>query len=82
LRQQAAHAANAEDADLWRWFANLVDERRIRWCCADGSWLVSIDHRHVATETTFDNAIRSARRVAHDQRKRAAVVALPRRRVT
>jgi hypothetical protein len=62
IRQSAAIAANAEDADIWRWFAGLVDERRIRWCLADGSWLVSVDHRHVATDKSFDQAIRVARR--------------------
>jgi hypothetical protein len=62
IRQSAANAANAEDADIWRWFGCLVEERRIRWCFADGSWLVSVDHRHVATDETFDHAIRTARR--------------------
>ncbi|WP_245254476.1 hypothetical protein [Paraburkholderia sp. LEh10] len=61
IRQSAANAANAEDADIWRWFAGLVEERRIRWCCAEGSWLVSVDHRHVATEKNFDEAIRGAK---------------------
>ncbi|MGC2967757.1 hypothetical protein [Paraburkholderia aspalathi] len=62
IRQSAANAANAEDADIWRWFADLVEERRIRWCFANGSWLVSIDNRHVATDENFDHAIRTARR--------------------
>lgn len=64
IRRSAAIAANAEDADIWRWFAGLVEERRIRWCLADGSWLVSVDHRHVATDADFDQAIRVARRVS------------------
>jgi hypothetical protein len=62
IRLNAANAANAEDADIWRWFASLVEDRRIRWCCADGSWLVTVDHRHVATEGCFDDAIRTAKR--------------------
>lgn len=61
IRQNAANAVNAEDADIWRWFAGLVEERRIRWCLAGGSWLVSVDHRHVATDENFDHAIRTAR---------------------
>lgn len=71
VRQNAAIAANAEDADIWRWFAMLVDERRVRWCNANGSWLVSIDHRHVATEDSFDRAIRAARleHLRHGQQK-------------
>lgn len=62
VRQSAANAANADDADIWRWFAGLIEERRIRWCLADGRWLVSVDHRHVATDQNFDHAIRTARR--------------------
>ncbi|WP_232477770.1 hypothetical protein [Caballeronia calidae] len=61
IRRSAAIAANAEDADVWRWFANLVEERRVRWCLADDSWLVSVDHRHVATDQSFDEAIRGAK---------------------
>ncbi len=30
MRERAALAANAEDADFWRWFSCLVEERRIR----------------------------------------------------
>jgi hypothetical protein len=61
IRRSAAIAANAEDAEIWRWFSNLVEERRIRWCLANGSWLVSVDHRHVATDKNFDEAIRGAK---------------------
>jgi hypothetical protein len=57
----AALAANAEDASIWRWFALLLEERRIRWCCNGDRWLVSIDNRHVATDSSFDKAIRIAR---------------------
>ena len=61
IRAAAASAANADDASIWRWFALLVEERRIRWCLRDDHWLVSIDNRHVATENSFDRAIRIAR---------------------
>lgn len=73
-RRHAATDANAQDADLWRWFSLLVDERRIRWCQAGGQWLVSVDHRHVATEESFDRAVREARLAAgrEPRRRRAA----------
>ena len=61
IRQAAASAANTEDAMIWRWFSALVDERRVRWCFNGYNWLVSVDHRHVATESSFDLAIRVAR---------------------
>ncbi|WP_081060557.1 hypothetical protein [Burkholderia territorii] len=62
-RNLAAITANAEDASLWRWFSKLMEERRIRWCLATEKWLVSVDHKHVATARDFDSAIRMAKHV-------------------
>jgi hypothetical protein len=59
-RMAAAASANQEDAQLWRMFLQLYEDRRIRWCNSPDGWLVSIDHRHVATEANFDQAIRGA----------------------
>jgi hypothetical protein len=59
-RLTAAVSANKEDADLWRMFSSLCEERRIRWCDSARGWLVSIDNRHLATESSFDQAIRHA----------------------
>ncbi|MEX3937552.1 hypothetical protein AB4Y32_38465 [Paraburkholderia phymatum] len=61
VRRCAAATANAEDASLWRWFSGLVEERRIRWCLADSDWLISVDHRHLATSSSFDPAVREAK---------------------
>lgn len=66
-RTQAAAAANEEDAGLWRWFSALIEERRIRWCFSAGLWYVSVDNRHVASEQSFDAAIRAAQE--HAERK-------------
>ncbi|CAB3773337.1 MULTISPECIES: hypothetical protein [Burkholderia] len=60
VRMQAAATANAEDASLWRWFSALMEEHRIRWCVKGRAWYVSVDNRHVATEGSFDLALRSA----------------------
>ncbi|MGU7774303.1 hypothetical protein ACV229_29520 [Burkholderia sp. MR1-5-21] len=60
-RVEAAHAANVEDAAIWRWFSPLLEEHRIRWCLAGQNWLVSVDNRHVATHRSFDCAIRMAK---------------------
>jgi hypothetical protein len=60
-RAVGAADANAQDADLWRWFTLLVQDRRLRWCQAQDRWFVSVDNRHVATESSFDQAIRSAK---------------------
>jgi hypothetical protein len=61
VRLQGLATANAEDANLWRWFSLMMQDARIRWCLAHGSWLVSVDHRHLATEPTFDEAMRAAK---------------------
>ncbi|KXU93000.1 hypothetical protein CR51_29895 [Caballeronia megalochromosomata] len=59
-RALAAACANAEDASLWRWFSAMLDGGQIRWCRAAEGWLVSVNHRHVATAASFDEAIRTA----------------------
>lgn len=59
-RRVASAAANAEDAALWRWFSGLMEDRRIRWLHANDAWLVTVDHKHVATSQNFDDAIRAA----------------------
>lgn len=60
-RALAAACANAEDASIWRWFSALLEAGKIRWCLSDKGWLVSVNHRHVATAAGFDEAIRTAK---------------------
>jgi hypothetical protein len=64
IRSEAAAAVNAVDASIWRWFSALLEERRIRWRYAFDNWTVSVDRRHVATERSFDDAIRVAKDVS------------------
>ncbi|CAB3974705.1 hypothetical protein BLA3211_08146 [Burkholderia aenigmatica] len=64
VRFDAAVAANAEDASIWRWFSVLLEERRIRWRYMFDSWVVNVDRAHVATEQNFDDAIRAAKLAA------------------
>lgn len=62
VRAEAANAANSEDAAIWRWFSSLMEDCRIRWSIAAGNrWLVSVDNRHIATERSFDSAVRTAK---------------------
>jgi hypothetical protein len=80
IRVEAAAVANADDAALWRWFSALLEERRIRWRYCFDNWIVNVDRIHVATEESFDRAIRTAKETAerrglgllHMQRRRAA----------
>lgn len=80
-RAEAARAANSDDADVWRWFSSLMEERRVRWCLATDRWYVSVDNRHVATEPSFDGAIRAAKDKV-DQWERAPFERVLRRRRT
>ncbi|MDN7551324.1 hypothetical protein QZM46_08250 [Burkholderia vietnamiensis] len=65
-RFDAAAAANAEDASIWRWFSALLEERRIRWRYMFDNWVVNVDRTHVATERSFDDAIRAAKIAAEE----------------
>jgi hypothetical protein len=61
IRLVAAALANAEDGSIWRWFSELCEDHRIRWCRSGRGWLVTVDNKHVATERSFDAAIRLAK---------------------
>jgi hypothetical protein len=65
-RLEAAAAANAEDASVWRWFSAMLEERRIRWRFAFDTWAVQVDKRHTATKPTFYEAIRAAKDEAQE----------------
>lgn len=60
-RLDAAAAANAEDASIWRWFSALLEDRRIRWRYMFDTWVVHVDRTRVAAGPTFDEAIRAAK---------------------
>ncbi|MCP3728106.1 hypothetical protein M3I53_34195 [Paraburkholderia sp. CNPSo 3272] len=63
-RQKAAVAANADDASLWRWLSDLLEERRIKWRYSFDTWIVVVDRRQLAAERSFDCAIRVAKAAA------------------
>lgn len=67
-RDKAAVAANADDASVWRWFSDLLEERRIKWRHSFDSWIVVVDRKRLAAERSFDCAIRVAK-VAAELRK-------------
>jgi hypothetical protein len=64
-RALAAACANAEDASVWRWFSGLLESGKIRWCLSHDGWLVTVNHRHVATAASFDDAIRTAKALSN-----------------
>ncbi|WP_414440364.1 hypothetical protein AB4851_06395 [Burkholderia sp. 22PA0099] len=85
-RLRAAAHANLEDARIWRWYADLMEDERI--CCThtrDG-WLVTIDDRYTVEDESFDRAVRLAARQWFDiptlsvtlrRRRKRGVVSAP-----
>lgn len=66
-RHRAADAANADDASVWRWFSDLLEDRRIKWRYCFETWIVTVDRKQVAAEQSFDSAIRVAKVTAEQQ---------------
>ncbi|WP_257251500.1 hypothetical protein ACJ51O_37375 (plasmid) [Burkholderia pyrrocinia] len=60
-RMAAAATVNADDASVWRWFAAMLEDRRIRWRFMFNAWVVHVDRKEVAVESSFYEAIRSAK---------------------
>ncbi|ASW02596.1 hypothetical protein [Paraburkholderia aromaticivorans] len=52
--------AACADPKVWRWYADLLDDRRLV-CEHDGArWVVAVDGRRLADERAFEAAVRSA----------------------
>ncbi|WP_144113899.1 hypothetical protein [Paraburkholderia sp. BCC1886] len=48
------------DPKIWRWYADLIDGRRLV-CEHDGArWIVAVDGRRLADECTFEVAVHAA----------------------
>jgi hypothetical protein len=71
-RTEATRVTDHDEVALWRWFCMMYDEDRIRWCRCHQNWLVSIDHTHLATESNFDTAIKTARNRFYSGRRAAS----------
>jgi len=60
IRMRAAATANGQDAALWRWFSDQMEDRRLsceRFC---EHWSVRLGGRELACDRSFDMAVRSA----------------------
>lgn len=60
-RRGAARHADADDAAVWRWVADLMEERRLVWRRQDEGWAIVIDGVVLACGSGFDDAMRAAR---------------------
>lgn len=61
LRLEKCVEANHDDACLWRWFSDLMEDGRITWERQRGGWLVSIDGTLFVSNVSFDAALRTAK---------------------
>jgi hypothetical protein len=65
IRMRAAAQANGQDASLWRWFADQMEDRRLsceRFC---EYWSIRLGGRELACDRSFDVAVRSAYTRSH-----------------
>jgi len=60
VRLKAAAAALSQDARLWRWFSDQMEEHRL--CCerTRDVWRISVAGRELACDRSFDVAVRAA----------------------
>ncbi|WP_144149111.1 hypothetical protein [Paraburkholderia sp. BCC1884] len=57
---EARHNAVLADPRIWRWYADLMGNRRLV-CEHDGaSWIVAVDGRLLAAESAFESAVLAA----------------------
>jgi hypothetical protein len=64
IRLRATAMANADDAKVWRWYADLMEDRRVV-CQRKGTcWTVAVDGRQMANDPSFDSAVRAAYRLS------------------
>lgn len=59
-RLAGAAQANHEDAVLWRWYSDMMEDRRIVAKPTNGKWVVKVDREECAGSVSFDTAIRKA----------------------
>jgi hypothetical protein len=60
VRLAALANEHAQDARLWRWFANMLEDGRLAWLRDRKSWEIYIDGARVTRNASFDTALRVA----------------------
>ncbi|QGZ64963.1 hypothetical protein [Paraburkholderia acidisoli] len=59
-RLHAAVRANIDDARVWRWYADLMEDERVSCTRTRGGWQVTVDGRASVEDDSFDGAVRRA----------------------
>jgi hypothetical protein len=60
IRLRAAATAQGQDAQLWRWFSDRMEDRCLDCRRHEEYWSIKISGRELARDRSFDVAIRSA----------------------
>ncbi|CAB3802899.1 hypothetical protein LMG28614_05697 [Paraburkholderia ultramafica] len=60
MRLRAAVTANSADAGVWRWYADLMEDNRLRCTKTIRGWMIEIDGACAVQDRSFDCAIRRA----------------------
>jgi hypothetical protein len=79
VRLQAAASANSADAQVWRWYADLMEDERVKCIKTRSGWVIEIDGVCAIDDCSFDCAVRRACD-AFAGITRSQAVASPRRR--
>ncbi|RDK09475.1 hypothetical protein [Cupriavidus lacunae] len=60
VQLQAAAHANEQDATLWRWFSDQMEEQTMNCERKKGDWIICVAGRELARDPSFDLAVRAA----------------------
>jgi hypothetical protein len=73
-RLRCAERANLDDARTWRWYADMMEERRLACHWKRDHWQVALDGQPLAFDRSFDCALRAARSL-HSETRYPSVIA-------
>ncbi|MEM5310158.1 hypothetical protein [Paraburkholderia sp. JHI869] len=59
-RLAAATRANVDDARVWRWYADLMEDDRVSCARIRNGWRITVDGRAAVEDESFDCAVRRA----------------------
>lgn len=62
-RLAAASRANVDDARVWRWYADLMEDDRVSCARIRNGWRITVDGRATVEDESFDCAVRQAARM-------------------
>lgn len=60
IRLRAVASAQSQDAELWRWFSDQMEERCIECRRGDGIWSIKVSGQELGRDSSFDAAMRAA----------------------